>query len=84
MQLGPDVGLADENEIVQLFGDCAPGAVPPIGNCYGLDVIVDESIEAQPEVYMEAGDHETLLHMKHADFARLTAAAQHARFSISA
>src|SRR6266567_8683367 len=29
MQLGPDVGLADEIEIVQLFRDCAPGAVPP-------------------------------------------------------
>ncbi len=84
MQLGPDVGLADENEIVQLFRDCAPGAVPPVGNCYGLDVIVDDSIEAQPEVYMEAGDHETLLHMNHADFARLTAAAQHGRFSVSA
>jgi len=83
-KLGTDVGLADENEIVQLFRDCAPGAVPPVGNCYGLDVIVDDSIEAQPEVYMEAGDHETLLHMNHADFARLTAAAQHGRFSISA
>ncbi len=83
-KLGTDVGLADENEIVQLFRDCAPGAVPPVGNCYGLDVIVDDSIEAQPEVYMEAGDHETLLHMNHADFARLTAAAQHGRFSIGA
>ena len=49
--------------------------------CYGLDIIVDDSIEAQPEIYMEAGDHETLLHMGHAQFARLTANAPHGRFS---
>jgi Ala-tRNA(Pro) deacylase len=30
---------------------------------------------------MEAGDHETLLHMGHAQFARLTANAPHGRFS---
>jgi Ala-tRNA(Pro) deacylase len=36
---------------------------------------------AQPDVYMEAGDHETLLHMGHAQFARLTASAPHGRFS---
>jgi Ala-tRNA(Pro) deacylase len=83
-QLGPDVGLADESEIGQLFRDCGHGAVPPVGNCYGLDVIVDDSIEAQPDIYMEAGDHETLLHMNHAEFARLTWAAQHGRFSVHA
>src|SRR5437660_3576072 len=52
-QIGNDVDLADEMEIGQLFRDCAHGAVPPVGECYGLDVILDDSIEAQPEVYME-------------------------------
>jgi Ala-tRNA(Pro) deacylase len=42
---------------------------------------VDDSIEAQPEIYMEAGDHETLLHMSHAQFARLMENARHGRFS---
>jgi prolyl-tRNA editing enzyme YbaK/EbsC (Cys-tRNA(Pro) deacylase) len=32
----------------------------------GLDIVVDDSIETQPEIYMEAGDHETLLHLTHA------------------
>ena len=41
----------------------------------------DDSIEAQPEIYMEAGDHETLVHISHAQFARLTANARHGRFS---
>jgi Ala-tRNA(Pro) deacylase len=79
-KLGDNVHIADETEINQLFRDCAHGAVPAVGKCYGLDIIVDDSIEAQPEICMEAGDHETLLHMSHAQFSRLTANALHGRF----
>jgi Ala-tRNA(Pro) deacylase len=80
-QIGEDVDLADEIEIARLFRDCAPGAVPPVGECYGLEVIVDDSMQEQPEVYLESGDHETLIHMSQAQFARLTAHARHGRFS---
>jgi Ala-tRNA(Pro) deacylase len=80
-RLGEDLEMAKETEINRLFADCAHGAVPAIGRCYGLDLIVDDSIEAQPDVYIEAGDHETLLHLSHAQFARLTANAPRWRFS---
>jgi hypothetical protein len=30
----------------------AHGAVPAVGKCYRLDIIVDDSIEAQPEIYI--------------------------------
>ena len=80
-QLGDNVEMAEETEIDPLFQDCAHGAVPPLGHCYALPLIVDDSIEAQPEIYMEAGDHETLLHMSHAQFARLMENARHGRFS---
>jgi Ala-tRNA(Pro) deacylase len=83
-QFGDDITLASEDEISQLFPDCAHGAVPPIGNCYGLDVIVDESINERPEVYMEAGDHMTVIHMGRTQFAQLTENAQRGRFSIHA
>ncbi len=53
-QLGDNVELAKESEIDPLFPDCAHGAVPPLGRCYALPLIVDDSIEAQ--IYMEAGD----------------------------
>ena len=79
--LGDNVHMADATEINRLFSDCAHGAVPALGKCYGLDIIVDDSIEAQPDIYMEAGDHKTLLHMGHAQFSRLTANAPHGRFS---
>jgi Ala-tRNA(Pro) deacylase len=81
-QVGDDVALADEGEIERLFPDCALGAVPAVGECYGLDVIVDDTIQERPEVYLEGGDHMTLVHMNQAQFARLMAEARHGRFSV--
>ena len=75
---------AAEHEIEELFDDCVPGAIPPVGECYGLDTVVDDSIEEQPEVYLEGGDHATLVHMTHAQFASLTATARHGSFSVHA
>jgi Ala-tRNA(Pro) deacylase len=80
-QFGEDVEMAEEAEVDRLFWDCAHGAIPPVGRCYGLPVVVDDRIDAQPEIYMEAGDHRTLLHMGHAQFARMTADARYGRFS---
>jgi Ala-tRNA(Pro) deacylase len=79
--LGEEVDLASENEIAQLFSDCAPGAVPPVGECYGLDVIVDDSLGAQREIYMEGGDHATLIQLGGGQFARLNAGARHGHFT---
>lgn len=79
--LGFDVVLANEHEVEELFEDCSPGAIPPIGECYGLDVVVDESVVGQPEVYLEAGDHETLVHLSRDQFARLLQTAKQGRFS---
>jgi Ala-tRNA(Pro) deacylase len=80
-QIDDSVQLATEEEIAELFRDCARGAIPAVGECYGLDVIVDDSIDTQPDVYVEAGDHATLIHMDHGEFTRINPEAQHARFS---
>ena len=60
--------MAKETEIDPRFPDCAHGAVRPLVTVT-LPLIVDDSIEAQPEIHMEASDYETLLHMS--QFARL-------------
>ena len=62
--------------------DCVSGAIPPVGECYGLDTVVDDSIEEQPEVYLEGGDHTTLIHISHAQFASLTVTARRGCFSV--
>src|SRR5438477_6084916 len=38
-RFGDDIDMASESEIDRLFADCAHGAVPAAGICYGLDVI---------------------------------------------
>ena len=78
---GDDVQMAKEEEIDSLFPDCAHGAVPAVGQCYGLSLLVDDSLETKPQVYIEAGDHETLIRMTHAQFAQLMFGARHGRFS---
>lgn len=80
-QFGDDVELADEQEIFELFDDCVDGSVPALGECYGLDLVVEEDINASPEIYFEAGDSATLVHMSRAEFAALTATAQSGHFS---
>ena len=51
------VDLASEDEIAELFPDCDAGAVPPIPEAYAVDAFVDESLDQQPDVYLEGGDH---------------------------
>ena len=78
---GATLRLATEAELKQLFKDCEPGAVPPLGAVYGLETIWDDSLLEQPETYFEAGDHETLVHMKTRDFIGLMKGARHMAFS---
>jgi Ala-tRNA(Pro) deacylase len=80
-RFGRDCEFATEHELDQLFPDCAHGAVPPLGDCYGLDVLVEDSMREPPEIYFEAGDHATLVHMSQAQFERLTAHAPHGCFT---
>jgi Ala-tRNA(Pro) deacylase len=72
--------LVEENHLTGIFSDCETGAVPALG--YDIAMIVDNSIDRQPDVYLEAGDHETLVHLTHDEFARLTSKAWHGTFSM--
>ena len=69
--LGRKLEMAPENELRDLFDDCEFGAVPALSNAYGLDVIWDEQLTTASEIYIEAGDHENLIHMHGDDFFKL-------------
>jgi Ala-tRNA(Pro) deacylase len=62
--LSSDVDMASEEQIGTLFPDCERGAVPALGPAYGLNVVVDDSLAQQPDVYFEAGDYANLVHMR--------------------
>lgn len=65
------VQLATEDEINSIFPDCEVGAVPAIGAAYALDCVVDENLDAQPEIYLEGGDHRSLIHLPRERFSDL-------------
>jgi Ala-tRNA(Pro) deacylase len=79
--LGRNLGLATESELGVLFADCETGALPPVGEAYGIDVIVDESLDDATDVYFEAGDHCELVHVSGVDFQRLMGDAPRERIS---
>lgn len=78
-ELGHKPRLADEDEVRSVFKDCDLGACPPVG--YGVTTIIDDSLGQQPDVYFEAGDHKSLVHMNWSEFSRLASGARHGQFS---
>ncbi|HEC20778.1 MAG TPA: YbaK/EbsC family protein [Gammaproteobacteria bacterium] len=73
--------LANEEELADIFTDCELGAIPPLGEAYGLDVAVDRSLTECEDVYFEAGDHAELVHLRGEDFRDLMAGAEQGEFS---
>ena len=79
--LGGDVDMAGAEQVETLFLDCEWDAVPALGAAYGLKVVVDDSLARQPEIYIEGGDHASLVHISGENFQKLLASARHGRFS---
>jgi Ala-tRNA(Pro) deacylase len=82
-RLGRRLGLATEDETRTIFADCDVGAIPPLGEAYGIATVVDDELAEEPEIFFEAGDHEELIHMKTDDFMQLLPNARHERFAIA-
>ena len=62
-ELGRDLSIATEAEIDRLFNDCDPGAIPPLGEAYGVEMVLDESLTSLSSIYFEGGDHEHLVRL---------------------
>jgi len=74
--LGSNVDIANEEQVEELFVDCEPGCVPALGSAYGLPLVIDDSLAAAGEVYLQGGDHAHLVRLSAANFLKAT---QHAR-----
>jgi len=55
--------------------------VPALGAAYGLNVVVDDSLAQQPDIYFESGDHTNLVHISGTSFRKLMTDALHGRFT---
>lgn len=82
VQRGRPVSLASEQEASDLFPDCDVGAIPPIGQAYGVDMLVDESLAGADPICFEGGDHQSLIRVGGAQFERLMTEAQIGNFSV--
>ncbi|MEH6650838.1 MAG: YbaK/EbsC family protein [Motiliproteus sp.] len=80
-QLDLDLQLVSERQVYRTFADCAPGAVPAFGPAYNMNSIYDESLQGLKDIYLEAGDHKTLIHLTGEQFSQLMSKTQHSRFS---
>lgn len=66
-----EVDLAKESDFKGKFPECEPGAMPPFGNLYGMQVYVSNHLVDQGEIAFNAGTHSELLKMSFSDFERL-------------
>jgi len=79
--LGENVDIANEEQIETLFPDCEPGSVPALGAAYGLDVVMDDSLDRERDLYIEGGNHAHLVRVSATSFRKLMHGAPHGPFT---
>jgi Ala-tRNA(Pro) deacylase len=66
-----DVEIAHEADFRDMFPGCDTGAMPPFGNLYGMDVLVDSLLAENAEIAFNACSHSELVKLKYADYIKL-------------
>jgi Ala-tRNA(Pro) deacylase len=65
------VDIAHEGEFRFDFPDCEVGAMPPFGNLFNMEVLVDPLLAQDEEIVFNAGNHAEVVRMAYKDFERL-------------
>ena len=63
-----DIRFATEEEVATITDGIEPGGLPPFGNLFGLEVIVDPSLLKNEKIVFNAGDRSFSIAMKSADY----------------
>ena len=71
----------EEKHAQHFFTGCKSGAIPSVGDAFGIEMIVDDALLASHHIYIEAGDHKTLLQIDHDDYAQLVQCSRHAHIT---
>jgi Ala-tRNA(Pro) deacylase len=67
------IRFATAEELFKKTG-CRPGALPPFGGLFGLEVLLDRTLAEVPEASFNAGSHTVSVVMDGDDFRRLVGA----------
>ena len=81
MLTGKDYHMVSEYELSQVFQDCEPGAIPSLGGAYSVPMIVDDALLERDDWFIEAGDHESLIHLDKKQFTKVLRHCQHHNIS---
>ena len=66
------VRLASEEEFKGMFPGCDVGAMPPLGELYGLEVYAARELTEDDEIAFNAGSFTEVVKLPYAEFRRLT------------
>ena len=72
--IGKPVSMGKEQEFKSLFPDCAIGAMPPLGNLYGVPTYVDRDLAKQDYIVFEAGTHTDAIKISYGDYEKIVKA----------
>lgn len=67
-----DIRFATEEEVADITKGVKPGAVPPFGNLFGLEVISDTTLYDNEKIVFNAGERSFSVAMKSEDYRKLT------------
>jgi Ala-tRNA(Pro) deacylase len=66
-----DIRFATEQEVLDLTGGVQPGAVPPFGNFFGLDVVADPTLFENERIVFNAGDRRFSVAMNSENYRKI-------------
>jgi prolyl-tRNA editing enzyme YbaK/EbsC (Cys-tRNA(Pro) deacylase) len=66
-----DVRFASESEVAEITDGVQPGGVPPFGNLFELEVVIDPSVLQNEKIIFNAGDRSFSVGMKSVDYQKL-------------
>lgn len=70
-QLHRKLKPAEEIDYRGVFADCSPGILPALGEAYGFETVIDDSLLDQDFVYVASGNRGDLVRMTGQDFQLL-------------
>lgn len=70
-QLHRNLREAGTEDYQSVFSDCSPGVLPPLGEAYGFETVIDDGLLDQDLVYFMSGNNNELVRISGYDFQLL-------------
>ncbi|NRA55186.1 MAG: YbaK/EbsC family protein [Gammaproteobacteria bacterium] len=80
-ELDMSLHLVQQSQLDKMFTDCDQGAIPALNQPYHINAVYDDTLTELADVYLEGGDHRTLIHLNQQQFAQLMLHTKHYCFS---